>query len=389
MALLIDISNIPECACDSALEHLHKALNDEDGLAHDIWAEHESPFIRALIEKFTARGLSKIAKVNEELQKWIVGDYHVPSLKLTPVPVGYMGRWTQAELDLVNIYLQNIPPGAMTLDDWSMLIDYTVQRYLPVDQLNEEAEWLAVKSGMMGKVQAQMSNIDIATAATIVEALPSTVTEAVTMFNLPAAAEAIMEYGKLYGCENVQAVTESFRYKLKKVILNHESAKLLGDESSSPQSLEQALFDTFSSANRDWRRIALTEAGEMANQGVIASLPAGSKVRRMEMYRGACPFCKKIDGHIFTVVDPSAENKDGTKEVWVGKTNIGRSSSPRKRSGDELVERLPSELWWVAAGVMHPHCRGQWVTMDASVLGDDPGFASFLSNLFGHQEGMA
>jgi len=388
MALLVDISNIPECACNGALEHLHKALNDEDGLAHDIWAEHESPFIRALIEAFTKRGLFKIAKVQDELKKWLAGDYYVPAVKYTPVPAGYMGRWTQAELDLVNVYLQNIPPDSMTLDDWSMLIDYTVQRYLPVDQLNEEAEWLAVKSGMMGKVQAHMGDIDIAAATTIVEALPATAVEAAMMFNLSPAAEAIMEYGKLYGCENVQAVTESFRYKLKKVILNHESAKLLGDASSSPQSLEQALFDTFSSVNRDWRRIALTEAGEMANQGVIASLPAGSKVRRMEMYRGACPFCKKIDGRIFSVVDPSTEDKDGTKEVWVGKTNIGRSSSPRKRSGDELVERLPSELWWVGAGVMHPHCRGQWVVMDTSALGSNPEFASFLSNLFGHQEGL-
>ena len=162
MALLVDISNIPECACNGALEHLHKALNDEDGLAHDIWAEHESPFIRALIEAFTKRGLFKIAKVQDELKKWLAGDYYVPAVKYTPVPAGYMGRWTQAELDLVNVYLQNIPPDSMTLDDWSMLIDYTVQRYLPVDQLNEEAEWLAVKSGMMGKVQAHMGDIDIA-----------------------------------------------------------------------------------------------------------------------------------------------------------------------------------------------------------------------------------
>jgi len=284
--------------------------------------------------------------------------------------------------------LQNIPPDLMTLNDWSMLIDYTVQRYLPADQLNEEAEWLAVKSGLMGKAQVHMDNIDIAAAATIVEALPSTVVEAVTMFNLSPAAEAIMEYGKLYGCENVQAVSDGFRHKLKKVILNHESAKLLNDESSNAQTLEQALFDTFSSANRDWRRIALTEAGEMANQGVIASLPSGSKVRRMEMYRGACPFCKKIDGRIFSVADPSDEDKDGARQVWVGKTNIGRSSSPRKRSGNELVERLPSELWWVSAGVMHPHCRGQWVAMDSSAFGDDPEFASFLSNLFSHQEGL-
>ena len=60
-------------------------------------------------------------------------------------------------------------------------------------------------------------------------------------------------------------------------------------------------------------------------------------------------------------MEPGDADKDGTTEVWAGKTNVGRSASPNKRVEGELVPRVKSELWWAAAGVQHPHCRGTWV----------------------------
>ena len=386
--ILIDIANLQECCTDHALESLSKALADEDGLAHDIWEAHENPFIRDLVEKFSARGLTKLDRVKSELLRWMSGEHHVPRIVAPSLPSEYMGRWSQEELDLVRIYLENIPPGALTLDDWSMVIDYTVQRYMPVAELNEEAEWLTVKANMMGKVQAHLGSMDAATAGTLAQALPATIAEATVMFRLADAAESILAYGRLRSCESVQAIGEATRHRLKRVILDHELKMLDGDVTATPQLLQQRLFEEFDSLNRDWRRIAVTEAGEMANQGVIASLPPESKVRRIEMYRGACPFCRKMDGRIFRVTAASDPKKDGVKDVWAGKTNIGRSSAPNKRVGNILVERTAAERWWAAAGVQHPHCRGRWEPMAAALPGDDPEFAAWMSQRLGHKLGM-
>ncbi len=385
--LLVDIGHLHGEACDCALDSLYKALSDEDGLAHDIWAEHESPFIRSLVERFSERGLTKIAKVQSELGRWISGDYHVPAKDPVALPPGFKGRWTTDELDLVRIYLENIPPGEMTIDDWSLVIDYMVQRYLPQDALNEEAEWLAVKSNLMGRVQAHMGIAEAAVADAVAEALPSTVLEAGVMFRFSDAAEAILSYGKARACDAVEAVSEATRHRLKRVILDHEQQKLAGAPVTTT-TLQSKLLEEFGQLNRDWRRIAVTEAGEMANQGVIASLPKGSEVRRLEMYNGACPFCKKLDGRIFRVTTADDENKDGDRDVWPGKTNVGRSSSPRKRSGNELIERLPSERWWAAAGTQHPHCRGRWEPIQSTQPGDDPEFSAWLRKHLGQTRGM-
>jgi len=384
--LLVDIGHLHGEACDCALESLYKALSDDDGLAHDIWEQHQNPFIRALVEKFSERGLTKLAKVQTDLAGWMAGEFHVPSKAPIAVPPGFMGRWTQEELELVRIYLSNIPPAEMTLDDWSMLINYMVQRYLPPESLNEEAEWLAVKAGLMGKVQAHMGDASAEVASAIAEALPSTVSEAAVMFNLSDATEAILDYGAAHACDAVVALSEGARHRLKRVILDHERQKLLGSDQPAG-TLQQKLFDEFATLNRDWRRISVTEAGEMANQGVIASLEVGATVRRLEMYRGACPFCRKLDGRVFTVVSPSDPEKDGWKSVWPGKTNIGRSASPRKRVGTALVEREDSERFWPAAGVQHPHCRGRWEPMQAAKPGHDKNFAAWLRKRLGQIEG--
>jgi hypothetical protein len=385
--LLIDIGPLHGPSCDCALDAMHKALADEDGLAHDIWAVHENPFIRSLVEKFSERGLTQIAAVRTELEKWLAGSMHVPAVAAPVLPPGFMGRWSSAELDLVRLYLQSIPPGALSLEDWSLVIDYTVQRYLPYSTLNEEAEWLSTKSYLMGKVQAHLGVAEAVVPAALVEALPGSVAEAGVMFKIADVADSVLAYGKARACDAVQAVSDSVRHQLKRVVLEHETQRLAGDPEATTGRLQQKLFEQFDSMNRDWRRIAVTEAGEMANQGVIASLPGGAKVRRIEMYRGACPFCKKIDGRVFSVVAADKPEKNGDTEVWPGKTNVGRSSSPRKRVGNELIERLPSERWWAPAGVVHPHCRGRWEPMASAVTGDDPAFAEWLSKRLGQNKG--
>ena len=125
---------------------------------------------------------------------------------------------------------------------------------------------------------------------------------------------------------------------MRDVIMQHEEQKMLNGGASAPgSSLRTRLLDEFGTLNRDWRRIALTEAGEMANQGFIASQAPGNKVKRLEQYAGACPFCRKIDGVVMEIVPSDKQDKNSETQIWVGKTNIGRSVSPRKRIAGVLT----------------------------------------------------
>ena len=161
------------------------------------------------------------------------------------------------------------------------------------------------------------------------------------------------------------------------MIIVHQEQILTGQKPSK-NALQTQLFDEFGELNRDWRRIAVTEAGECANQGLISSLKVGAKVRRMERYKGCCPFCKKINDVVMNVVSPSNPKKNGDTDVWLGKTNIGRSASPRKRTPEGLVDRTPSERWWIPAGTVHPHCRGTWSVLPDSKPTDDKIFQEWL-----------
>lgn len=122
----------------------------------------------------------------------------------------------------------------------------------------------------------------------------------------------------------------------------------------------------------------MTEAGEAQTQGLIASLPIGSKVERIEQYKGACAFCRKINGVVAEVVAADAPNKDPATQIWPGKNNIGRSASPRKRLDGKLVPREAEEMWQLPAGLAHPHCRGTWFKLPDPNPSHDPSFAAWL-----------
>lgn len=377
--LLLDVGRLSACCTDHALESLAKAISGEDGDSHDIWEPHHSPFVSRLIELFTKRGLLRIQKVQDELNAWLDGAHHKPAAVVPARPAGMLLRWTQEELALVRLYLESLPTAAFALEDWGLVVDYLAQRYLPLDELVSEAEWLSVRSTIMGRVQANMDGKLAAAAADhLIMAMPLTVAGAQSAFNFGGTMDAVMEFGRLRCAEQIVELSSGLRTRIKRAILEHQFKVSQGDPIATRENLQQKLFDSFGQVNRDWRRIAVTEVGENANQGMIASLVPGSRVRRIEQYKGACPFCKKIDGVVMNVVAPNDPKKDGRTDVWVGKNNIGRSSAPRKRVGDILVERQTHERWWIAAGTMHPHCRGVWHAMPEAKPGDSPEFQAWL-----------
>lgn len=382
--VLIDLGGLSACCTDHALESLAKSISGED--SHDIWDPHHSPFIERIIELFTKRGLMMLGKVQEGLKLWTDGAMHKHYPSPPAKPPGYVQNWSAEQSELVHLYLTSLPPEQFVLNDWGLLVDYLLHTYMPEEVMRTEAEWLAVRSSIMGRVQASMAGKTVTALQLdpVLAAMPLTLAAAQKAFNFGSRMDAVMAYGNARCMDQVVALTSTARQKIKKSILEHTFKKMQGDPDATREVLHSKLFDEFAALNRDWRRIAVTEAGENANQGMLSSLTPGARVKRMEQYKGACPFCKKIDGVVMTVVSPDAENKNGDAEVWVGKTNAGRSAALRKRAGDELIERTPSELWWIPAGTVHPHCRGGWFLMPGAGPHDDAGFQEWLDKNF-HQ----
>lgn len=378
--VLLDISCLCDSHTDQALDFIAKAIGEDPA---SIWDAHPNPYIRSIIELASKRGAARFTGMDAELQKWLSGQMHV-SMERPARPPGAMARWAPAELELVKAYLQSIPPAEFTLDDWMMLVDYIVQRYLPDDDMRTEAQWLATRSNMMGRVQASL-----AVAATgsqidrLLAALPPSAAAAEHAFGLALAQKASLDYGAARCVENVVNFKDSVRHRMRRLIMDYSEARFTGDKAAAYGSLQTKLLDELGTQNRDWRRIAVTEAGENMNQGFVASMTPGTRLRRVEKYRGACAFCRSIDGKVVTVVAADAAKKDGDNQIWVGKTNIGRSAAPRKRENDRLVDREPKEMYWIAAGVQHPHCRGAWVKLAEPKRKLDPAFAAWMDEVLG------
>lgn len=373
MSLFVDIDALNVRQTDMALGHIYKAVHGHDD-DDAIWDEHPSPMIRRLVSLFTTRGLTRLEHVRADLVAWLQGEKYEPTLP-PPRPAGMMGRWSQAEINLASRFLEALPTEDWTIDDHMMMVDMLIQRYLPADELKSEAEWLAVRSAMMGKIQAGMGELGAKQVDAIVAALPLTVASS----NTAGVQRAIVELCANRAAEHVTSLADTTRHRMRTIVAQRLERSLTGDTSG--PSLKTQLLDEFAELNRDWRRIAVTEATEALGQGFVSAQPVGTRLRRVEQYRNACTWCTKINGKIFEVADPADPDKDGNTAVWVGKNNVGRSSAPRKRVGDRLVEREPSEMWWVAAGAQHPHCRGRWVPVINDQPGEDKEFGAWLRNL--------
>ena len=361
MTLLIDIGDVPAVHCDACLDFLHKSIAESPGAQPEsIWAPHENPVLTAQVEAVTLRFQAILQRLQDAFARFLTGE---PIGQLQKADVPWL-RWDEAEFARVRERLESKASASFTLDDWLLLVDYLIQRYLPDNVIQSEADYLTVRAALLGKIQANMEasgrKPNRVEADAVFDLLPMGFGQLPKKV-LTETEKAVMTVARARAAENISNVTDEARHKMRSIVIEHTQARMLGMKQGTDQYLRQRLFDAFGQLNRDFRRIAVTESGEACNQGYIASLAAGARVQRQEAYRGACPFCKSINGEVFTVVDPNAHDKDGDTQVWLGKTNIGRSASPRKRQAGELVERPSNERWWVAAGVQHPNCRGSWL----------------------------
>jgi hypothetical protein len=362
--LLIDIGPL-SCGCsDYVLDEMHKALaegDDDDGL----FRPHESVYVRQLVEQITGKGQGALNGLSSDLMSWL--EQKAAGMSLPVPPPAEFFQWSPARADKVFAYLSGKAMGTWVASDYVLLVEYLIHAHFPSAFPDQVAELGVKQAAIMGKVQAVAPGLTEAQAAALLAHFSAGfVGQALNMADINYS---VIDYGLANCCAHVTGFTDSVRSKLKRTILEHEKAIRL--EGKQPEhSLQTKLFDQFSEFNKDWRRLALTEPGEMANQGMIASMPEGKKMKRLEQYAGACPFCRKIDGKVVTVVDPRKKDKNWDTEIWPGKDNVGRSASPYKRVGGQLVKRTDAEMWKIPAGLAHPHCRGLWLPVSGPA-GDD------------------
>jgi hypothetical protein len=379
-AFLIDVGAVDDCRCNDVFEGLFKALAEEPHGAPSIWSPHDNAIIAAHVEAVTKRFQGILQAIQDALARFLTGS---PLGDLLKADVPWM-RWSEDEFASARRRLETRDPAAFDLDDWLLLVDYLVQRYLPENVIDREADFLTVRATIAGKLEAAAraggTRTNMPPVARLSEYVPTEFGKLPDKILTPVERQ-ILRVSRARAAENISNVTESARHRMKTIVIEHVQAQVLGMKQGQYTALRTRLFDEFGQLNRDFRRIAVTEAGECCNTGFIAAQRPGSRVKRLEAYRGACPFCKSINGKVLEVVEPTAPQKNGDDQVWVGKSNIGRSASPRMRQGGGLVERPDNERWWIAAGVQHPHCRGSWAPVADAPAEVSPEFVSFMDTL--------
>ncbi len=199
---------------------------------------------------------------------------------------------------------------------------------------------------------------------------PTTWQEAQAVYRLNDTLANTIQWAEAHAAEHVTNLKERSRHALAETLLAAVS------KNTQPAATAADLLTRMGTLNRDWRTIAITEQAMNHAHGELAG-SIGQKVEWVAA-ADACPYCKRYAGKVFPVVSPDAPDKDFHAQVWAGKTNVGRSFSPRTRDGrlrglEELAgPAIPS----------HPHCRCRF----RRVIGKadaDPRLLAYLREVLG------
>ncbi|NUQ80831.1 MAG: hypothetical protein HUU10_04400 [Bacteroidetes bacterium] len=148
--------------------------------------------------------------------------------------------------------------------------------------------------------------------------------------------------------------------------------------SETVENIRQAITDP-EEINRNWRRVAAFEITHSMTNAYLAASPNHSLHLGRSM-PDACDHCKHmIDGTLVIKTDHIIPDyqflKEDTPEyaersflwdrvIWPGKTNIGRSSSPKTRDGRTRAHHEQ----WTPVIPAHPHCRCVWIMINPALV---------------------
>lgn len=350
--VLIDLTELhPEVSNEIAEAGARRAAA---GPTSRLWQRHPLPLRSFLEEQAATHGRENLQRAFMALMAAMGMETHW-DFKAWEEDAGVTtfakaAKWTWRRLFGIGSPRRKVKQG--DVNSFLALVDRVWKRWLDPGAEADEAKERIVEAFLAGEKEEETTTPE--QAESLIQRIPRTMEAASRRVHLTQPALNQLRWMQTLGAENVKQWSIGSRFQLRQHLVRAVMQQTSADK------LARELFDRFGQLNRDWRRLAITEINESATQGFVAGQPLGTRLQRYEAI-DACTFCKSIDGNIVTVVDPTKEPKDGDTEVWVGKTNVGRARSARKRtSTGKLVMRTADELWWIAAGVQHPHCRGGW-----------------------------
>lgn len=347
----VDLTHISPAQTNATVELLCKSV--EDSL---IWNDHPTDRILNAVERSAEKAVSDPIHILHVAMQQVFR----PLLRKAKGDEEQQGHCR--ELDQ---RVRSAPAGSLAMTDYLDIIDCLMQRYMPVDFLSNRVKRQSVKQYMAGYIRHDVKDrvpITAGKAASIVEDMPETITEAKRIHGISPVDEARVRVAQASGARLVSNLAASTRSAMQKIIIEAEKGRI---NSQAPtydvHRLQQSLSDNFATLNLDWRRIAVTETAINAADGFLAACAEG-EVLRWASHPGACKYCETQNGKLFTVVSASQPHKDPATQVWPGKhlMNVGRSIAKMKRTENGLEERGEDEML-VPAIPAHPHCRCSWV----------------------------
>ena len=231
-------------------------------------------------------------------------------------------------------------PPEQKMGIWESVIDALINHLLPVETIEAVSGAWALRSSLLSILGDK------------VYAIGETARDWASFHKiLPSHRKEAIEWQKEHGAELIKTVKESTRRAIRKVLVNGEISNMTRSQ------MHQQLLDQFGTLNRDWRRTVLTETAAGAASGKLAQVAGlGGFEAVWTGTPNACPFCYRMYRRVFEIVSADSPNKNGQKQVWPGKNNIGRSSAPLKKDG---TKRKENELWWPCIPA-HPNCCCSW-----------------------------
>lgn len=262
----------------------------------------------------------------------------------------------------------NFQAGTFPTQEDMRALDQLIEKYLELQP--HELEAAAIKGMMVARIARNLREGGLRAARYPLDVLPETLAEARRLYpDLTPLELYALDYARANGAIYVR-VADPVKRAIREVVKEGVGRRW------SPTKFVSRYLERFAQLNRDARRIAITEANYNVQNGFLASVRPGRFVVGHSA-PDACGWCKTfIHGQVYRVTDPDSAPGDYSdlrpfsrrynalderwrNEVWVGKSNFGRAMSPRKRTEEGLVARMPHELW-VPVLPAHPHCRCTW-----------------------------
>ena len=210
---------------------------------------------------------------------------------------------------------EGVPP-----EDYDRLIDATTDKWLAEGHLKTRSEKHAVALYIAGLMPADGLGRSV-------ERLWSEYTP-----ERGSRRGSAVEYARARAAAHVTRLDQNTRHQMRTLLYAWEQTN------QQVMTLEPMLRAAFGRLNRDWRRVAITEAAFNRANGRLAALALGTLVE-WSAAADACPKCRNLHGRSFKLVDANDPDKDPQEHVWVGKNPVG-SKPP------EAMPSIP----------LHPHC---------------------------------